>query len=567
MINQEHGVNPRVLMAIEQEKKSLSQLNVDGIVALIESGQVERAVGHAFHFSSIELIHLTFTKVKKVIEEGTSGSLINYVSYSILMAIGLESALIKWNIQLIFTASEIKDLHLSYASLVASVPKTHNVSTSLIASYGQEVYHRYITEARSENEAKEGKETVLRGSLIDYVNMMIKEVHESSLYLYEMKLSGSPVDATTVWGNDYGLFLQFAMWCGASFQTTNPPLVKAAWDTYADDWKERVTEVYKSLDFSTLNSGNMDESQKKVSVLSYTIVEKSCHLVRDMYLASEGKLGFVCYQVNPNHQNDTNLMVDEIRFVHEMMSSRLQHGYEPNISFKIPGTKAALEAAQIVGKDGISITVTLSFGVFQGSEFAKVLSKSTSAVSSVVVMNGRLAFPVRDDLVEKFPLGKETYLESSKLVGVDVTKHLYEKMYGPKEKGGLGVDPKRVRIMNASLRIYGDEIPDVLSIWGTPSITIFPNVRYALNHKERTYLSDAVTKSVDDSTRALNAKSEIFRQSWWVEGDEASLAPKEKLTLKGNTPEEIITWGPIEATQTQFLGSYQATKDLIGFLG
>ncbi len=571
-MNQSPAVNPRVISAIEHEKKVLSQYGTSDIMALIESGQVERAVGHAFHFSSVKLAQAVSLEVKSAMEaellaNKSDGLLLHYASYSILMSVGLSSALIKWNVQKVSSPQEIDVLQNFYATLVGTVPASNKVSKTLLEAYAEEVYHRYLTEARSKQEAAAGKAQVLAGSLSDYVKMMIGEIHQSSLYAYEMHSVGDPLEAETVWGNDYGLFLQFALWCGASFQTTNPPLVKAAWDTYAQEWTKRTSAVYKSLDFSKLKSGGLDADQKKVSILSYTIVEKSCHLIRDMYLQCEGRLGFVCYQVNPNHHNNVDLMVDEIRFVHSLMAQRLGNGYEPNISFKIPGTLGGLKAAEIVGKDGISITVTLSFSLFQAVEFGKVLAKSTSAVSSVVIMNGRLAFPVRDDLVEMFPKGKEIYLKSSELVGVDVTKHLYEKLYAPKAKGGLEIDSKRVRIMNASLRIYGDEIPDVLDVWGSPSITIFPNVRHALGIKKRNYSFDAVKHPVDADVRTTNAKSEIFRQSWWVEGDDAKLAPQQKLSLLDSSPEAIVTWGPIAATQAQFVGSYQSTKELIGFLG
>ncbi len=571
MADRNVAVNPRIVSAIEKESNAVSQYGVSDIISLIKGGRVERATGHAFHFSSAKLVQDVSLQVKSAVKaellaNKDDSPLLHYASYSVLMAVGLSSALIKWNVQKSFKAEEITALQSFYAELVSTIPASNKVSKALLEEYAEEVYHRYLTEARSKEEAAEGKAKVLSGSLSDYVKMMIGEVHQSSLYAYEMNSVGDPLEAETVWGNDYGLFLQFALWCGASFQTTNPPLVKAAWDTYPQDWENRTSTLYKSLDFSKLESGGLNLDQKKVATLTYTVVEKSCLLVRDMYLQCAGRLGFVCYQVNPNHHDNVDLMVDEIRFVHAMMTQRLGNGHEPNISFKIPGTLGGLKAAEIVGKDGISITVTLSFSVFQAVEFGKVLAKSTSAVSSVVIMNGRLAFPVRDHLLELFPEDKETYLKSSELVGVDVTKHLYEKLYASKAKGGLEINPKRVRIMNASLRIYGSEIPDVLEVWGSPSITIFPNVRHALSIKKRDYDFDAVKRPVDAEVRNANAKSEIFRQSWWVEGDDAKLAPQQKLSLHDSTPEAVVTWGPIAATQAQFVGSYQSTKELIGFL-
>ncbi|MFA6682396.1 MAG: hypothetical protein WCS35_10225, partial [Sphaerochaeta sp.] len=265
MVDHVVAVNPRVLSAIEKEKKVVSLYGVSDIVALIESGQVERAVGHLFHFSSVELAQAVSLKVKGSIEAELQAKrdnvLMHYCSYSVLMAVGLSSALIKWHVQKVFSAQELDALQSLYASLVSTIPASHQVSKTLLEAYAEEVYHRYLTEARNKEEAEAGKAQVLAGSLSDYVKMMIGEVHQSSLYAYEMHNVGESLEAETVWGNDYGLFLQFALWCGASFQTTNPPLVKAAWDTYAQDWTKRTSELYSSLDFTTLPSGAMNLDQ------------------------------------------------------------------------------------------------------------------------------------------------------------------------------------------------------------------------------------------------------------------------------------------------------------------
>ena len=162
---------------------------------------------------------------------------------------------------------------------------------------------------------------------------------------------------------------------------------------------QKTKEIYQQVKEAKLDGGLLTEDEQKVALLTYAVVEHSCHLMRDLYLFSEGRLGFVCYQVNPNYHNDSQRMVDEIEFVHSVMQMRLKNGYEPNISFKVPGTKAALESAKI-WEPGISLTVTLSFSVFQAVAFARVF-KESSAVNSVVIMNGRLSFPVRDHLLEE----------------------------------------------------------------------------------------------------------------------------------------------------------------------
>jgi transaldolase len=555
-------VHERVMQGIRKEREAVQAYAASDVISLIASGKVERAVGHAFQYSSAALLSEVATSVKEKVDQAAEESFVSFVVY---MAVGLASAQVKWHVSHILSKDEIATLASRYHAMVSNVAADAPVSKKLLGLYAQEVHDRYVTEARSKDEAAAGKQQVLSGSLVAYVDMMIDQVKASSLYTHAMSLA-SPFETETVWGNDFGAFLRFALWCGASFQTTNPPLVKAAWDLDPGQWTERALAVYRQVKDAGIDAGLLTEDEQKVSILTYTVVEHSCQLMRDLYLASEGKLGFVCYQVNPNHHGDSQRMVDEINFVHAMMSLRLGNGYEPNISFKVPGTKAALEAAKVIGQQGISLTVTLSFSVYQALEFGRVFKSSKAAVNSVVIMNGRLAFPVRDQLVAENPEEKDHLLETAKWVGVDVTRHLYEKLYAEEQVGGLALDPKCMRILNASLRIYGNDIPDVIEIWGSPSITIFPNVRHALNAVSRTYDAQAVGKQVDLEVRRSNAKSEIFRQSWYVDGDAKEFAPRKQLVLAETDPVEITTWVPIAETLGQFLGSYASTKELIGFM-
>ena len=126
-MNKGSAVNPRVVSAIEHEKKVLSQYRVGDIVALIESGQVERAVGHAFHFSSVRLAQEVSLQVKSSMEayllaNKNDDSLLPYASYSVCMSVGLSSALIKWNVQKVFSSQEIEALQNFYTALVGTIP-------------------------------------------------------------------------------------------------------------------------------------------------------------------------------------------------------------------------------------------------------------------------------------------------------------------------------------------------------------------------------------------------------------------------------------------------------------
>lgn len=557
-MGEEKVVHERVLTAITKEKSVVEAYAATDVVSLIESHKLERALGYVFYFATKAVLD----EVANLICEKEAS--LETLAFATYMAIGLKSAQTKWHLESLLTEEELKSLAEKFYNYVEKNQNDEEAKTFL-AGLAQEVHDRYITEVRTKEEAEQGQKEVASGTLTAYITLMLKEINESSLFINNKTLK-NPVETDTVWGNDFGAFLRFALWCGASFQTTNPPLVKAAWDLNPKFWQQKTKEIYQQVKEAKLDAGLLTEDEQKVAILTYTVVEHSCHLVRDLYLFSGGRLGFVCYQVNPNYHNDSQRMADEIEFVHSVMQMRLKDGYEPNISFKVPGTKAALETAKIVGAKGISLTVTLSFGVFQAVAFGRVFKESKAAVNSVVIMNGRLAFPVRDHLLSENEDKKEHLLETAKYIGVDVTRHLYEKLYNKESEGGLNLDPKRMRIMNASLRIYGNDIPDVLEVWGSPSITIFPNVRYALNATERTYDVNAVKKEFDGDIRSSNALSEMFRQSWYVEGDDKNLAPKKVLTLEATPEEEITSWVPIVETLTQFLASYAATKELIGFL-
>jgi transaldolase len=548
----------RVLTAINKEKSVVQNYSASEIVGLIENQKLESALGYVFYFATKVVLDEI---VALVCEKESTLDLLAFATY---MAIGLQSAQTKWHLEGVLNEIELKELAKKFYDYVEANQNNEEAKTFL-KGLAQEVHDRYVTEARTKEEAEKGQKEVASGSLTAYITLMLKEINESSLFINNKRLDNA-VEADTVWGNDFGAFLRFALWCGASFQTTNPPLVKAAWDLNPKFWQQKTKEIYQQVKEAKLDGGLLTEDEQKVALMTYCVVEHSCHLMRDLYLFSEGRLGFVCYQVNPNYHNDSQRMADEIEFVHSVMQMRLKNGYEPNISFKVPGTKAALETAKIVGAKGISLTVTLSFGVFQAVAFARVFKKSKAAVNSVVIMNGRLSFPVRDHLLEENPDKKDHLLETAKYIGVDVTRHLYEKLYNKESDGGLALDPKRMRIMNASLRIYGNDIPDVLEVWGSPSITIFPNVRYALNAIERTYDVNAIKKDLDADIRSSNALSEMFRQSWYVEGDDKTFAPEKVLTLETTPEEEITSWVPIVETLTQFLASYAATKELIGFL-
>lgn len=109
--------------------------------------------------------------------------------------------------------------------------------------------------------------------------------------------------------------------------------------------------------------------------------------------------------------------------------------------FKIPGTRAGLDAVRRLTRGGIPVTVTVNASVDQQLAFGEAIEGS-APLSFLVVMMGRLDNPVRDELVEA---GLPDALEVSRWASVAVLRRAYPLLY---EERGYG----RSAILAASMR-------------------------------------------------------------------------------------------------------------------
>jgi hypothetical protein len=199
------------------------------------------------------------------------------------------------------------------------------------------------------------------------------------------------------------------------------------------------------------------------------------------------------------------------------------------------------------------VTITVSFSVFQALEFGKVLSSGKSLVNYIALMNGRMAFPVRDELKR---LGVKGGEEAARWAGVEVARKSYHCLYDSTDRGGLGIDTSRVRLLIASLRIYDDWLPDISELWGCPVITFFPNVRRKYDSHRRELDDRSVQRETPPTDVDTLLASEIFRQAWWVPGDLEDQRPNKILTLVEADRDTLITWEPVANTLNQFIDLY-----------
>ncbi len=91
-------------------------------------------------------------------------------------------------------------------------------------------------------------------------------------------------------------------------------------------------------------------------VLSVRDVQSAADEFRPLYDKTDGKDGYVSLEVNPHLAHDTNGTINEARRLWATLN-------RPNVFIKVPATAAGLPAIQQLIGEGISVNVTLLFGL------------------------------------------------------------------------------------------------------------------------------------------------------------------------------------------------------------
>jgi len=129
--------------------------------------------------------------------------------------------------------------------------------------------------------------------------------------------------------------------------TTNPSIFAAA---LADG--ERYDEQVRSL------AGDGADVEATVFALTTTDVRDACDVIRPVWEASNGVDGRVSIEVSPELAHDTDATVAEARKLWDAVD-------RPNLLIKIPGTPEGCPAITETLAAGISVNVTLIFGLDQ----------------------------------------------------------------------------------------------------------------------------------------------------------------------------------------------------------
>jgi transaldolase len=193
-------------------------------------------------------------------------------------------------------------------------------------------------------------------------------------------------ETESCWWNDSAVLqdMDEAINNGATGVTTNPILVSRSLYANDDFWRPYLQSA-KGL-----------KKSDKVEEIIRCITVKIASKFLPIYETTGGRQGYVCAQVDPTKQSDTEAMV--------AMGKRLVQ-WAPNIALKLPATKAGLDAIEELAALGYTTVGTVSFTTPQaveiarrqqlGIERAKAAGIHTKAAFSVIMV-GRLDDYLRD---------------------------------------------------------------------------------------------------------------------------------------------------------------------------
>jgi len=466
------------------------------------------------------------------------------------LTIALRSFLPGWHLHTALYPEQVQAQAEAIAALALNLAQEDPETTkSFLAARQAQAGARFQAEAAADPQAEAAR--LVGRSLADYLDNMSAAI--TSSYLRRLAQARVAGEMPTELGNDYAAYLDYAMYLGASFVTSNPVLIGLAWEADPARWDPVVDAI--------IAAHPQADAHALARLMTMEVVFSNMRLLRPIFLLTGGRMGYVSLQVNPKEHNNTAAMVADAEAIYAELTRKLDGGV-PNVVFKLPATQAGLAACRHLTGKGIGVNITVNFGLFQEVSFAQAIRQGHALVSYLTDMNGRLAFPVRDELLSKLPQLAALGIDEARCrcaaawSGVAVIKRLHRLLTEE------GYDLTRIRPLVASLRWYDGPLyaslpspcPDVTETTGVAVITVFPNIRRNLDTTPGLpFAPNRITQPVPEDMLLILEHSEIFKQGYYLPGDVTHI-PKRPIALE----EEEITadWPPVRNTLAEFSKAY-----------
>ena len=207
-------------------------------------------------------------------------------------------------------------------------------------------------------------------------------------------------------------------------------------------------------------------------VLSVCDVQGAADEFRPLYDKTDGKDGYVSLEVNPHLAHDTKSTIDEARRLWDTLS-------RPNVFIKVPATAEGLPAIQQLIGEGISVNVTLLFGLPRYRQVAeayiagiearaaqgKPVKHLASVASFFVSRIDALVDPLLEKLIaqggEKAEVAKKVHGQVA-ISSAKVAYQIYKEIFGSDRFRKLAAQGARVqRLLWASTSTKNPDYSDV----------------------------------------------------------------------------------------------------------
>ena len=197
-------------------------------------------------------------------------------------------------------------------------------------------------------------------------------------------------DTPTEISNDYAAFLDYAMLLGASFVTCNPPLVDIAWVTDPERWNPVVDRIVRE--------DSRASPEALATKVTLEIVLANMRLLRPVFLLTEGSTGYVSLQVNPKNHDNASAMVSEATII-LLGSGKEARGRRPKRRLQASRDARRPHCLQGPDRAGHRSEYHSQFWYVPTHGVCPGYSGGRGHSTTITNMSGRLAFPVRDELL------------------------------------------------------------------------------------------------------------------------------------------------------------------------
>ncbi len=487
-LSKEKDIKEQLRLSIKQEREEKEKITADKIISRLKNGDFKNTAMDVVMLTRPSLFSSLLSELRQKLDIhfSTSDSTLQRDSalFFIDLTLNLRSFLPNWSLgnKDLYLEDHLKEDEIGRQinenlGLLKKWEKDNTIfQKELISILNKTTKERLFSEDVSKDDLQEIANKVVGESIEHYLSRMFEFIDTSNLKKITQMRNEN--ETLTEIGNDYAAHLHETMLLGASFVTTNPQLAYINFernlDTSDTGIDDLVSQFLKSKKIEKTEALGPDIVEQFTDIFTSEVVIKNASLLRDLFLLTEGRMGHVCLQVNPLYHGNAEKMVENALEIYVYLYERL--GGIPNVVFKLPGTKAGLEVERTLTNIGIGTNITVEFGLFQIIPFVKAINIENTIVSLLTLMDGRMSFPVRDELLS---LGVPEAKEAAQWAGVAVGRRAYELLYSRKH---FALDPARIKLLIASLRNYDNFFPDITELMGVAIITVFPNIRNQFDH-------------------------------------------------------------------------------------